>query len=59
MGKIMDTVIEFFDVGGIRYTVDLEGDFVKSGLCGDNGNFPMRIFANEEGETLILDVEIL
>ena len=54
MGRIMDTVVEHFDVVGLHYELVPDEDALKSGLCGDNGIFPLRFFANEEGQVLVL-----
>ena len=54
MGRIMDTVVEHFDVVGLHYELVPDEDALKSGLCGDNGIFPLRFFADEEDAVLIL-----
>ncbi len=54
MGRIMDTVVEHFDVVGLHYELVPDEDALKSGLCGDNGVFPLRFFANEEDAVLVL-----
>ena len=54
MGRIMDTVVEHFDVVGLHYELVPDEDALKSGLCGDNGAFPLRFFANEEDQVLVL-----
>ncbi len=54
MGRIMDTVVEHFDVAGLHYELVPDEDALKSGLCGDNGVFPLRFFANEEDAVLVL-----
>jgi len=50
----MDTVVEHFDVVGLHYELVPDEDALKSGLCGDNGIFPLRFFADEEDAVLIL-----
>ncbi len=54
MGRIMDTVVEHFDVAGLHYELVPDEDVLKSGLCGDNGAFPLRFITNEEDDVLIL-----
>jgi len=50
----LDTVVEHFDVAGLHYELAPDEDALKSGLCGDNGVFPLRFFANEEDAVLVL-----
>ncbi len=54
MGRIMDTVVEHFDVAGLHYELVPDEDVLESGLCGDNGAFPLRFITNEEDDVLIL-----
>ncbi len=54
MGKILETVVEYFDTGGLHYELVPGADVLRSGFSGDNGNYPLQILVSEEDQLLIL-----
>jgi len=54
MGKILDTVVEYFDIAGLYYEMVPDNDILKSGFSGDNGVFALQFLVSEEDQILIL-----
>lgn len=49
MGKILDTIVEFFDVEGLSYELAQDTDNLKSGFSRDEPPFGNRVISMLSG----------